>query len=505
MSDSGLPGPCSIRQHMYMFPEKYAKDAEGNPLKISNIDVILYGGGAGGGKSEIAAIDFLRYTDIKNFIGVISRRTNPQMKGPGGMLSKCKRVFSKAYGPDEFVWREKDGKFIFHKSGAEIYLKHFENELAADNWQGVEANLITLDEGTQFSQNMVQYIMSRMRNPNCPEVAPTLKITCNPDADHFLAKWVDAYLDEEGKPDRDKDGWVRFFTFFSGEFIWGNTREEVARIAGVGVEDTLSFTFISATVDDNPILQKVNPKYVTWLKGLTGVERQRLLEGNWKVREQASTYFNREWVEEIDYLDESEVEATVRTFDFAGTLVSDINRSPDYTASVRMRRLKDGTYIIDDVKRTRIRPGDWLKFVVECCVDDPENTVVYIPEDPGVAGKRATMMFIRDLAEIGIYARKIRTHRSKLERFRPFSAIAQNEGLKFLSNCGTDYENNIYNDLGFVYRELEAFTGMRRRGEEFHDDVCRLKISLIQGTSLELTVPSQYSDVLVAFLIKTVW
>src|SRR5699024_2749807 len=62
------------------------------------------------GKSEVAVIDFLRYTDIPNFIGVISRRTNPQMKGPGGVLAKCRRVFRQAYDSDEFVWRERDGK-----------------------------------------------------------------------------------------------------------------------------------------------------------------------------------------------------------------------------------------------------------------------------------------------------------------------------------------------------------------------------------------------------------
>lgn len=46
MSDKQLPGPCSIRQEMYMFPEKYAKDSNGKKLKISHIDVVLFGGAA---------------------------------------------------------------------------------------------------------------------------------------------------------------------------------------------------------------------------------------------------------------------------------------------------------------------------------------------------------------------------------------------------------------------------------------------------------------------------
>lgn len=259
-----LPGPCSQRQLMYI---------------QSEADVTLYGGAAGSGKSEIGVIDFLKYTDIPNFIGVMTRRTTPQLYGPGNILSKCKRIFSEAYDSSEYRWFAKDGKFKFFKSGAEIYLKHFENEQASDNWQGMEANLFYIDEGTQFTQFMVQYIMSRMRNPSCPEVKPHLKITCNPAADHFLRKWVEPYLHENGTPNRDKDGLMRYFTFQDGDFVWGDTPEELVEKYGIEKEDVLSFTFISANVTDNPVVQKVNPKYVSWLKGLKGVERARLLDG----------------------------------------------------------------------------------------------------------------------------------------------------------------------------------------------------------------------------------
>lgn len=46
MSNKHLPGPCSVRQHMYMFPEEYAKDWDGNDIDIGHIDVVLYGGAA---------------------------------------------------------------------------------------------------------------------------------------------------------------------------------------------------------------------------------------------------------------------------------------------------------------------------------------------------------------------------------------------------------------------------------------------------------------------------
>lgn len=217
---------------------------------------------------------------------------------------------------------------------------------------------------------------------------------------------------------------------------------------------------------------KRQPQYLASLEAQPEVERQRNLLGNWEARESTSTYFDRQWIEEIDYVDPNEIEATVRTYDFAGTLKSDSNPSPDYTATVRMHRLRDGTYVIDDVRRTRIRHGDWLDFVIMCNQDDPSGIITYIPEDPNPAARRAAMMFIRDLANLGIYAKRMRaTTRSKLDRFRPFSAMAQNGGVKVLRGCGIDYENNVHHENDFFYGELERFTGERKRGELFHDDI----------------------------------
>lgn len=461
MTKKELPGPCSIRQHMYMFPEEYARDREGNKINTKHVDVVLFGGAAGSGKSEIGVIDFLRYTDIPNFIGVMTRRTTPQLQGPGGLFTKCKRVFSQAYQPHEYTWRAKDGKFVFHESGAEVYLKHFERDDTDINWQGAEANLFYIDEGTQFTQHMVQYIMSRMRNPSCPQVLPRLRITCNPDADHFMRKWVEPYLFEDGTPDRSKDGWLRYFSFSDGGFVWADSKEELKAEHGIEEEDALSFMFISATVMDNPIVQKINPKYVSWLRGLKGVEKARLLEGNWYVREEASSYFNRKWVEEVQHVDESEVLFTARGYDFAGELPSDLTPSPDFTASVRIRKMKDGSYIIDDIKRTRIRHSKWEEFVLECSKDDPIGTIHVIPQDPGPSAKRATQMFCKSLAEKGLITKRESTTRSKLDRFRPFAAVSGNMGVKILSGCGTCYATGAVDTNEFYLEELEKFNGER--------------------------------------------
>ena len=399
----------------------------------------------------------------------MTRRTTPQLNGPGGLLTKCKRIFSQSYDPDEYTWRAKDGKFVFHKSGAEIYLKHFENDDADVNWQGSEANLFYIDEGTQFTMYMIQYIMSRMRNPSCPQVKPHLKITCNPSADHGLRKWVEPYLNEDGTPDRSKDGMIRYFSFQDGDFVWGDSKQELMDKYGIEEKDALSFTFISANVYDNSVVQEVNPKYVSWLKGLRGVERARLLEGNWYVRESSSGYFKREWCKSQPLLSLNIV-SYCRAWDIAGSLPSDDLPNPDWTAGVLIGKTKDERYVIMDVVRFRARFGEVMQKIIEVAKSDPEGTQIILPQEPGQAGKAAGQMMIKDLIGEGFSARMRPSNKSKVVRFQPFAAAAQ-AGL-------VDYLEAPWNDTYFD--ELEGFDGSRKVKDDQVDATSDSFITLAQ-------------------------
>jgi hypothetical protein len=70
-----------------------------------------------------------------------------------------------------------------------------------------------------------------------------------------------------------------------------------------------------------------------------------------------------------------------------------------------------------------------------------------------------------------------------------------NGGMKILKNCGNDFENKVYNDLSFFYKELETFTGERKSGSQGHDDLVDVCsdgfIVLAQKLSIPLfTLPS---------------
>lgn len=406
--------------------------------------------------SYLGVMDFLQHIQYPTFRGMITRRTTPQLKGPGGILDNAMGLYSKV---DPGVkWREKDGYFAF-SSGARVYLRHFESLSAKDNFQGTENSLILVDEGQQYEEEMVKYLMSRMRNPKCPEVKPRMKITCNPDYHSFLRLWLEWYLDPDtGIPRPERDCVTRWFVVNDGILQWADSREEA--IERYGKKDLpndhprqvkpLSFKFVSANVYDNPVLMKHNPEYVAWLEGLGRVEKSRLLHGSWHAKEESSGYFQRDWVEIVKIPSLYAVKR-VRAWDLASTLPSDKNPNPDYTVGILMSKDRSGIYCVEDMVKGRWRPGGVVDVILETARRDGEFVTILIPQDPGQAGRAYAADLVRQIIEAGFTARIRPTNKSKVQRFAPFSALAEAGGVRIVE----DRWNEEYLD------ELERFDGSR--------------------------------------------
>ena len=339
-------------------------------------------------------------------------------------------------------------------------------------------------------------------------MTPSIWLSCNPDPDSFLFEWVKWWLYPEGHPehgiaDPAKNGITRYLLRIGGELCWGDTYEELfEKYKKKHLPDNhkdqvkpIAFQVLLGTLLDNPSLMEAQPEYKSNLEALPNVEMRRLLLGDWTAREEGSTYFQRSWCGD-DALEEppaSEIVKTVRAYDFAGTLKSSANTSPDYTASAKVSKLKSGDYFIHDVQRTRIPFGDWYKFVIDNAKNDGKGVDILIPLDPGAAAKAATSFLTRSIGEAGYTVRVVKTSQSKLDRFRPFSSLAMNGHIKFRKNCGIDYENNIQGDNKFVFRELEAFNGLRRSGEMGHDDMVDVLSDCISILAQRLNIPKMYS------------
>lgn len=446
------------------FQEKYLN---------SDARILTVGGAAGSSKSYVGLMRHLRYAELEHYRGFCIRKNSTAIMKTGGLFDEAVHLYQQ-YDPKIKI-KLKDQKIVFPSSGAEIAFSHYENDNASQLYQGLQLSNVFYDEATHADEKHIWWLISRLRTR--AKMTPGIWLSCNPDPDSFLFDWVKWWLYPEGHekyglPDPDKNGLIRWIVRRSGVINWGDTREELLDRYGENC-NPLSFQVLLGTIYDNPVLMKNQPEYLSNLEAMPDVERRRLLLGDWTAREMNSTHFMRHWVtEEVIEPAQADIAKTVRSYDFAGTLKSDSNPSPDYFATVKMSKLKDGSYFVHDVQRTRIRFGDWKAFIINNAMQDGPGVDIVLPEDPNPAAKAATKLLAKDIAEHGFFARTIRASSSKLDRFRPFSSLAMNGHIKFLKNCGTDHENKIYNDLGFVYKELETFTGQRKGGEAGHDDIC---------------------------------
>lgn len=216
---------------------------------------VLFGGAAGGGKSEALVIEALRQVHIPHYSGLLLRKTFPQLRD---LIEKTysyyKRAYKKAqYNKTEHTWR--------FPSGARIIFGSLQHENDKYNYQGVPFDFIGFDELTQFTSDEYKYLFSRCR-PTGPGTICYMRSTANPGGighawvkERFITAappmttiWSEqTYVDQEGKKHTGKRSRV----------------------------------FVPSSVFDNKILLENDPDYVLNLAALPEAERNALLYGNW--------------------------------------------------------------------------------------------------------------------------------------------------------------------------------------------------------------------------------
>lgn len=484
------------------------------------VDIIFYGGQAGGGKSFAALMHHMKYVHIPYYKGIVIRRTTPMLTKPGAIWDEAKSLY-KDFDEKARI-RNKDMKINFGpvdglEKKAEVSFTHFERVDDTDNFQGSQISSAVLDELCQFEESQFLYILSRLRTK--AEMKPVMRATMNPSPDSWVKKWVGWYLYPEGheffgRPDPAKQGVIRWFIRQGNDMIWTMSRDEMFEKHGrrdsfgelLPEKDKkqikpLSFAWISASVYDNPYIED---NYIAFLEGLPRIEKEILLYGSWEARPEGSGMVRREWFrEENQEPPWTEIETTVRAYDFAFSKKSDKNPSPDYTVSVKMSRLKSGDYFIHDIRQTRILPGQWLEFIMQAAYEDGKKVDIIIPLDPGPGAKFTNGFLTKAISSAGFYVKQMRAQGKKADRFKPFASIVMNGGMQILKNCATDYENGIVNDLSFFYNQLEVFDGSRRSGESGHDDLCDACADAFEAVASRKTIPNFLSGLKSAELTTT--
>jgi len=261
-------------------------------------DIMIFGGSAGGSKSNYLTCQPLAHVHLDGFNGIIFRRTQPQITQPGGLWSETKKWYPHLGGKSHkqpYGWR--------FPSGAEIALRSMQYEDDKQQYQGGQFAFIGFDELTHFSESQFFYLMSRARSM-CG-VKPYMRATCNPDASSWVARLISWWIDQEtGYAIPERSGVIRWFYRIDDKMLWYDSRAEAEENHPLLAERARpkSFTFISASVTDNPKLLEKDPDYMANLLGLPQIERARLLDGNWLI--DTKSIINAQWIHHFEQIGE---------------------------------------------------------------------------------------------------------------------------------------------------------------------------------------------------------
>lgn len=340
-------------------------------------DLAIYGGGAGGGKSFGALYELAKWSHVSGYRGVIFRRTNPELTGGGGLWDESQEMFA------DFGGQSRGGHTLDWRwpSGARVEFRHMQRESDRLAHQGRQYALVIFDELTHFTEAQFWYLVGRLRS-TCG-VRPYLRATCNPDADSFVFDLVSWWIGEDGLPIAERSGVLRWLVRAGGEIAWFDTEAD-ARAAHPGMKP-MSFTFIAANVHDNRALLEGDPDYDGRLQTLGRVDRARLLDGNWKVRDGAGMVFRRDDFKLADG-PPSRVIASVRFWDKASSEPTPKHPNPDWTRGVRMSLCEGGKLWIDNLVSAQMRAVDVLQLQRATAEGDGLAVTVGLWQDSGGAG-----------------------------------------------------------------------------------------------------------------------
>jgi len=223
----------------------------------STANEILYGGGRGSGKSEVALVFLLEYVEIPTFRGLIIRKNSVDL---ADFMNRA-RVFYQGFSakikgnPPE----------IHFPSGAIIHTTHLATVDAFEKIKGWEVHKMVLEEATTIpSEKQYEQVLGSLRSKD-PRMKTQILLTSNPDGEG--AEWLKE----------------RF------EIL---TREQSVKF----LRDGRSYIYIHSVLSDNPHLADNDPDYMVYLQSLKGALRDQWLYGSWDDFTQDGAYYGEEIV-----------------------------------------------------------------------------------------------------------------------------------------------------------------------------------------------------------------
>ena len=370
----------------------------------------------------------LRYMDVEGYKAVVFRQNYTQIMAAGGLWDESSKMYRLL--PNAVATMSPKAHWTFGGK-AVINFDYLARDDDVYKWQGSQICFIGFDELTHFSEKQFFYMLSRNRS-TCG-VKPYVRATCNPDAESWVAKFIAWWIDPEtGYPIKKRSGVKRYFTRVDDTVIWGDTAEECAEKSGVDISLCKSVTFIASSIHDNKALLAADPSYLASLNALSLVERERLLNGNWKIKPAAGLYFPRNGIRIVKTIPDKLL-TSVRAWDLAATEITTSNKDPDRTCGTLWGRMRNGQYIILDGIRVAKNAANVRDLIVSTARQDKTmygTSKIFIPQDPGQAGKDQSRSYAKILTGYSFMSNPVTGN--KITRAEPMAAQWQNGNIYML-------------------------------------------------------------------------
>ncbi len=383
----------------------------------------LYGGAAGGGKSDALLMAALQFVDVPGYAAILFRKSYADLSQPGALMDRAREWFAPHRGI--LRWSEIEHKWTF-PSGATISFAYIDKQNDHLKYQGAEFQYIGFDELTQFKEKQFRYLFSRLRKTTDPD----------PEKPTPLSK-VPLRLRAGTNPGGPGHHWV-YLRYVKRWEDWQKARatwqryteaERTALLAeGVTAPPTTPPKphFHPSTIEDNPYLD--TDDYDLSLDNLDEVTRLQLRKGDWQIKPDGRM-FKRTWFEII--AEAPSDTRWVRCWDLAAT-DDDPDIDPDWTAGALIGMTPGGQVIVKSMVRIRVNEYEVEKTVQQTANNDGGSVHIHMEQEPGSAGKKVISYFRRAVLP-GYSFSGEPSSGSKVERAKPFAARAGAGDVKLVA------------------------------------------------------------------------
>ena len=212
--------------------------------------VILFGGAAGGGKSDALI--------MAGLVGAIAfpgcsiayfRRKYTELAGPGGAIMRTQQLYRSLA-----KWNGTQRRWTF-PNGSVFEFCHAENEVDVHSYQSQQFDILLIDEASQFTRFQLRYLLTRNR-ATVKGVVPFCAMGSNPGGIGH------GYLKRE-------------FVDVGPQEIPVDVEVEPGKFE--------KHLFIPSFLHDNQVLEQRDPGYRQTLENQPEEIRRALLEGDWSI------------------------------------------------------------------------------------------------------------------------------------------------------------------------------------------------------------------------------